>query len=146
MTTHEGKSIKLSDLRGNVVVLTFVYTRCPLPDFCPLMDRKFAELARRLEANPARARHVRLVSLSFDPDHDTPEILRKHALLRGVVPPLWTYAVATHQELQKIAAPLGLFYAPGAREIAHNLCTAVIDQQGRLARGSGNRAQQVGCG
>lgn len=46
MTSQDGKPVKLSDLRGNVVALTFIYTRCPLPDFCPLMDRKFSELAR----------------------------------------------------------------------------------------------------
>ena len=68
------------------------------------------------------------------PDHDTPEVLRKHAQMRGAAPPLWTYAVASHAELAKIAAPLGLFYAPGEREIAHNLCTVVIDPDGKLAR------------
>jgi protein SCO1 len=134
MTTQEGKPQRLSDLKGNVVVLTFIYTRCPLPDFCPLMDRKFAELARTVAALPSRARAIRLVSLSFDPDHDTPEVLRKHAQMRGAAPPLWTYAVASHAELAKIAAPLGLFYSPGEREIAHNLCTVVIDPEGKLAR------------
>jgi protein SCO1/2 len=134
MTTQDGKSQQLRDLRGDVVVLTFVYTRCPLPDFCPLMDRKFAELARQISLHPSRGRQVRLISLSFDPDHDTPEVLRKHAQIRGAAPPLWTYAVASHEELAKVAGPLGLFYAPGGREIAHNLCTAVIDRQGKLAR------------
>ena len=57
MTTQEGKPLKLSDLRGTVVVLTFIYTRCPLPDFCPLMDRKFGELAQRIGAIPERAAH-----------------------------------------------------------------------------------------
>ena len=52
MTTQEGKSLRLSDLRGNVVAITFIYTRCPLPDFCPLMDRKFGELASRIECRP----------------------------------------------------------------------------------------------
>jgi protein SCO1 len=134
MTGQDGHAIKLSDLRGNVVVLTFIYTRCPLPDFCPFMDKKFAELAGRIAAFPGRARQIRLISLSFDPDHDTPELLRKHAQSRGATPPLWSFAVASHAELAKIGAPLGLFYQPGASEIAHNLCTAIIDPQGRLAR------------
>jgi len=134
MTNQEGKAVKLSDLRGNVVVLTFIYTRCPLPDFCPLMDRKFADLAQHLSSFPGRARHVRLISLSFDPDHDTTDVLRKHAQIRGASPPLWSYAVASHDELAKIAAPLGLFYGPAKDEIAHNLCTAVIDRAGKLAR------------
>jgi len=134
MTTQDGKLLKLSELRGNVVVLTFIYTRCPLPEFCPLMDRKFADLSQKISTFPARAKHIRLISLSFDPEHDRPDVLRKHAEIRGAVPPLWTYGVAAHDELAKIAAPLGLFYEPGTNEIAHNLSTAVIDPQGKLGR------------
>ena len=134
MTTQEGETLKLSDLRGKVVVLTFIYTRCPLPDFCPLMDRKFAELADRIGAVAGRAEHVRLLSVSFDPEHDTPEVLRKHAENLGARPPLWRFAVASHEELGKVAAPLGLTYGPAAEEIIHNLSTAVIDPQGRLVR------------
>lgn len=134
MTTQDGKVLRLADLRGKVVALTFIYTRCPLPDFCPLMDRKFSALAQSISAFPERAKHIRLISLSFDPEHDTPDILRKHALIRGATPPLWSYAVASHEELAKIAPALGLFYGPTQGEIAHNLCTAIIDRQGKLAR------------
>jgi len=134
MTGQDGNTLKLSDLRGKVVVLTFIYTRCPMPDFCPLMDRKFSDLAQHVSIFPNKAKEIRLISLSFDPEHDTPEILHKHAQVRGAIPPLWTYAVATHPELAKIAAPLGLFFGPDGGEIAHNLCTAVIDPQGKLAR------------
>ena len=134
MTDQDGQAVKLSDLRGNVVALTFIYTRCPLPDFCPLMDKKFSELAQRIAAFPERARQIRLISLSFDPEHDTPDVLKKHAQIRGAMPPLWTYAVASHAELAKIGVALGLFYQPGDTEIAHNLCTAVIDTHGNLAR------------
>jgi protein SCO1 len=134
MTSQDGKVVKLSDLHGNVVALTFIYTRCPLPDFCPLMDKKFSELAQRLGSSPGRASKVRLISLSFDPEHDTPDLLRKHAQVRGATPPLWSYAVASHPELAKIGVPLGLFYQPGDSEIAHNLCTAIIDPSGNLAR------------
>ncbi len=134
MTGQDGKPLKLSDLGGKVVVLTFIYTRCPMPDFCPLMDRKFSELAQHLSGFPDRAAGIRLISLSFDPEHDTPERLRKHAAMRGAVPPLWTYAVASHEELAKIAPRLGLFFGPDGQEIAHNLCTAVIDRDGKLAR------------
>jgi protein SCO1/2 len=134
MTNQDGQAVKLGDLRGNVVALTFIYTRCPLPDFCPLMDKKFSELAQRIAAFPERARQIRLISLSFDPEHDTPDVLKKHAQIRGAMPPLWTYAVASHAELAKIGVALGLFYQPGDTEIAHNLCTAVIDPDGNLAR------------
>ena len=132
MTTQNGASLKLSDLKGKVVVLTFIYTRCPLPDFCPATDRAFGALAKQLGDVKGRADRVRLVSLSFDPEHDTPEVLRKHASVQGAVPPLWTYAVASHDELRKVAGPLGLTYGPMKDEIVHDLSTAVIDTQGRL--------------
>lgn len=134
MTGQDGKPFKLSDLRGKVIVLTFIYTRCPMPDFCPLMDRKFSELAQSLGAFPKRARDIRLISLSFDPENDTPEILSKHAKVRGATPPLWSYAVASHEELARIAPRLGLFFGPDGKEIAHNLCTAIIGPDGKLAR------------
>ena len=101
------------------------------------MDRKFSGLSQRLGAFPNRAKDIRLISLSFDPEHDTPDVLRKHAKIRGAAPPLWTYAVASHPELAKIAAPLGLFFGPDRGEIAHNLCTAVIDPRGNLAQTGG---------
>ncbi len=145
MTGQDGNALKLSDLRGKVVVLTFIYTRCPMPDFCPLMDRKFSDLAQHVAVFPNKAKDIRLISLSFDPEHDTPEILRKHAQVRGAIPPLWTYAVASHPELAKIAAPLGLFFSPDGGDIAHNLCTAVIDPRGNLARLEvGTQAESVG--
>ena len=134
MTGQDGKPIRLSDLRGKVVVLTFIYTRCPMPDFCPLMDRKLSELAQHLSAFPKRAKDIRLISLSFDPENDTPEVLRKHAAIRGAIPPLWSYAVASHEELAKVAPRLGLFFGADGKEIAHNLCTAIIDPRGKLAR------------
>jgi protein SCO1/2 len=112
MTGQDGRSVRLSDLRGKVVVLTFIYTRCPMPDFCPYMDRRFSELAQHLSSFPNRAKDIRLISVSFDPEHDTPAVLREHAKIRGAVPPLWSYAVASHEELGKVAAPLGWSSGP----------------------------------
>jgi protein SCO1/2 len=134
MTTQDGRTLRLSDLRGKVVVLTFIYTRCPLPDFCPLMDRKISELASLVGPDSERAQKVRLLSVSFDPEHDTPEDLARHAKAMGARPPLWTFAVASHVELQKVAEPLGLSYGPTEREIIHTLSTAVIGPDGRLVR------------
>ena len=119
---------------AKVVALTFIYTRCPLPDFCPALDGKFAELARRISAVPARAERVRLLSISFDPEHDTPAVLRAHAKLRGAKPPLWRFAVASHEELARVAGSLGLQYAPASGQVIHNRVAAVIGPGGRLAR------------
>jgi len=140
VTTQEGKTLRLSDLRGEVVILTFIYTRCPLPEFCPAIDAKFADLARRISTNPARAGRLRLLSVSFDPEHDSPEVLARHAERRGARPPLWTFAVASHDELAKVAGSLGLAYVPGTREVEHNLRTALIGPDGKLGKLEGGSA------
>ena len=98
------------------------------------MDRKFGELAGRIEAFPDRAGQVRLISLSFDPEHDTPAVLAKHASVRGATPAAVDFRGRHPPELAKIARPLGFFYGPRESDIAHNLCTAVIDREGKLAR------------
>ena len=95
----------------------------------------FAELAALVRARPGWADRVRLLSVSFDPEHDTPEALARHARSKGATPPLWTYAVAAHDELRGVAGPLGLDYAPlGDGSVLHNLCTAIVGPDGRLAR------------
>src|SRR3954471_589379 len=91
-----GRPHRFSEWRGRTVALTFIYTRCPLPDFCPLMDRQFADVAGKVAASPRRAEQVRLLSISFDPEHDTPEVLTKHAAVQGARPQLWMFAVASH--------------------------------------------------
>lgn len=134
MTTQAGKPLKLSDLRGKVVVLTFIFTRCPLPDFCPRMDAKFAELSKMIAAVPGRSEKVSLLSVSFDPEHDTPEVLARHAGFLGAKPPLWQFAVASHEELRKVVEPLGLMYGPTKDTIVHTLSTAMIGPDGKLIR------------
>jgi protein SCO1/2 len=134
MTTQDGTPLKLSDLRGKVVALTFIYTRCPLPDACPLLSRKFSEVADRLSTAPGRAERMRLLSVSFDPEHDTPEVLKKYATIQGAKPPLWTFAVASHAELARVAPGLGLSYGPRSDDIMHNLTAVVIDAEGRLVK------------
>lgn len=133
VTTQDGTTLHLGDLRGKVVALTFIYTRCPLPDFCPAVDQKFAELNRLASIPADRAARVALLSVSFDPKHDTPEVLRRHAKLRGAKPP-WSFAVATAEELARVGPLLGLDYYPESDQFAHNLVTAVVDPDGRLAR------------
>src|SRR5262249_57990521 len=127
MTGQDGRPLRLSDLRGKVVALTFIYTRCPLPDFCPRMDRKFAEASSQAAAVTGRADHLRFLSVSFDPEHDTPDVLARHARTQGARPPLWSFAVAPHDQLAKVAPALGLTYGPVKDEIIHNLIVAVID-------------------
>ncbi len=135
-TDENGQRFTLSSLRGRAVALTFIYTRCPYPTFCPLMDRQFKEVQGRIQADAALRGTVRLLSLSFDPDHDTAAVLKAHARELGTDPAVWTFATASRPDIEAFGAHFGLLISRDAKDptvITHSLATAVIDPRGRLA-------------
>jgi protein SCO1 len=133
LVSHRGASVSLPDWRGAAVVVTFIYTRCPLPDFCPLLDRRFAALQDAAAADPALAGRVRLLSVSFDPDLDTPDTLAAHAAKVGARGD-WHFATAPRDTVDRFAAAFGVTVIREAdRTITHNLRTAVIGPDGRVA-------------
>src|SRR5690606_20152415 len=77
LTNQNGEKIKFSDLKGKATAVTFIYRQCPLPEFCIKMSRNFSDAARRLIDDPEMKENVRLLSISFDPEHDTPEKLKQ---------------------------------------------------------------------
>jgi protein SCO1/2 len=126
----------LSSLRGHRVALTFIYTRCPLPDFCPLMDRHFQAVQREIKKTPALA-DVRLVSVSFDPQFDTPPVMKAHAERLEADPLIWTFVTGDREEITRFAARFGVAVERAEKnpiDITHNLRTAVIDAVGRLVK------------
>jgi protein SCO1 len=130
-----GQRRRLSEWRGSVLAVTFIYTRCPVPNFCPLMDRHFLAVQRALAADPHLAARAHLVSVSFDPDFDTPDVLSAHARRVGADPARWTFVTGARDELDPFAARFGVTTIRDDAtdwEIVHNLRTAVIDPQGRL--------------
>jgi protein SCO1 len=123
-----------STLRGHRVALTFIYTRCPLPEFCPLMDRHFASVQKTIQSTPALG-DVRLVTVTLDPEFDTPAVLNRHAQQLTADPAIWMFATAEPDELARFARQFGLFVEKdpaGGANLTHNLRTAVIDPDGRL--------------
>ncbi len=94
LTDQDGTPIALTDFKGSAVAITFIYTRCPLPQFCPLIDRRFAEVQKLVAADPALAGKVRLLSISFDPQFDRAATLRAHAGKLGADPTVWRFATA----------------------------------------------------
>jgi protein SCO1/2 len=132
---QSGTTKKLSDWRGEVVAVTFIYTRCPVPDFCPRMDRNFAAAQKLLAADGQLADRVHLLSVSFDPEYDTPEILRAHASRIGADPARWSFVTGPKEALDPFAAAFGVAVMRDDKpmqEILHNLRTAVIGKDGRL--------------
>jgi protein SCO1/2 len=134
LTDDRGGPLAMRELRGRAVALTFIYTRCPLPQFCPLMDRRFVDLQRLAKTDPALRDRVALVSVSFDPDADTASVLRAHAAKLGADPAVWRFATAPRDLVDPFANAFGVSVMREAdATITHNLRTAVIDPHGRLA-------------
>ena len=131
-----GAERRLSDWRGRVVAVTFVYTRCPIPDFCPLMDRHFQSAQRALAADPLLGTRAQLLSVSIDPAYDRPPVLAAHARRVGADRTRWTFLTGAPEAVEAFAWRFGVSVirdgAAGA-EIVHNLRTAVIGDDGRLA-------------
>jgi len=134
---HTGTPRRLSDWRGTAVAVTFIYTRCPLPDFCPRMDQHFAAVQKEIARDPALRKRVHLVSISFDPDFDRPAVLEAHATRAGADGATWSFVTGDRDDIDRFASRFGVSIIREDRtgqEIVHNLRTAVIDPQGRLAK------------
>jgi protein SCO1/2 len=130
-----GAQRKLADWRGRAVAVTFVYTRCPLPDFCPLMDKNFAAIQEAVTRDEQLRDRVRLLSVSFDPEYDTPAVLAGHAARAHANPAVWVFATGARDEVDRFASKFGVSIVrddPASREIVHNLRTAVIDPAGKV--------------
>lgn len=134
--TQDGRRIRFASFSGAPVVLTFVYTRCPLPTFCPLMDRHFAEMQAPLAQDPTLSR-VHLVTITFDPEYDTPAVLKQHARTLDADLRRWTFLTGSRDDIDRFAARFGLMVerAPNdPRGVTHNLRTAIVDADGKLVK------------
>jgi protein SCO1/2 len=136
LVDQDGKPRPMSTLRGHRVALTFIYTRCPMPDFCPLMDRHFQAIQREIKKTPALA-DVRLVSVSFDPQFDTPQVLKAHAAKFAADPLIWSFMTGERDEVARFASRFGVSIERAELnpiDITHNLRTAIIDSEGRVVK------------
>ena len=127
---QNGHPFRLQELRGKAVVLTFIYTRCPLPNYCPLMSRNFASLQERFAKDfPGK---VQLLSISFDPRFDTPATLRQYAAAFQKDDKDWTFATGSPEQINFVTSLFGLIQEPSNGFINHDLRTALIGPDGKL--------------
>lgn len=136
LLNQDNQPVRLSQYRGRPLVLTFIYTRCPLPDYCPLMSSNFYDIHRALQSLPKASGFPKLLTISFDPEYDTPAVLREYAL-RYMKPPRfdeWEFATGSPEEIRKITGYFGLTYYPEFDQISHTLVTAIIGPDGRVKK------------
>jgi protein SCO1 len=133
---QDGRAITMRDFAGRVLVVTFIYTRCPLPDFCPLMMRNLEAVRRRAHEAGIGGR-VALLAVTLDPEFDTPAMLRAYGesvLKDGARFEQWTLATGTNAQIDDVARFFGVTSQTEGGTITHTLSTAVIGHDGRIMR------------
>lgn len=141
LTNQDGKAISFKDFRGKALAITFIYSRCPLPEYCILMSRRFSDLAIQLNNSADLKDKVRLLSISFDPVTDTPETLKKYGIAYTKNPnydfTLWQLATAPDADIRKMADFFGLRYEVDLSNktiFNHSLRTVVIAPDGKVKK------------
>jgi protein SCO1 len=128
LADQQGKTVRLSDFHGKVLAIDFIYTRCPLPDVCPRLSANFSALQKHFRERLGT--DLVLLSVTVDPDYDTPAILAEYAKRWGADPRGWRFLTG---EVAKTAAQLGEVYWTDEGSIGHNSMTSIITRDGRLA-------------
>ena len=138
LVNQDGKTIHLKDFRGKALLVTFIYTRCPMPTACPLITSHFAKVNRDLARNKKTYDESHLISVSLDPTYDRPPVLRQYGLAYLDDDPSafshWEFADTTSGDLKKLAEAFGLQYSEENHQITHTMATTLIDGDSKVAQ------------
>ena len=133
-TNQNGERISLDTFRGQPFVLTFVFTRCPVPNFCPRMSNNFEELQAAVKAGSGTLGTTRLLSVTLDPDYDTPKILSEYAAFHHADSKIWTFATGDGKEIDSLTRAFSVYRQNEGGTISHGLATALINRDRRIER------------
>ena len=138
LVNQDGKTIHLKDYRGKALLITFIYTRCPMPTACPLITSHFAKVNRDLASDPKAYNASHLISISLDPGYDQPPVLRQYGLAylddNAGAFSHWEFADTTPGDLKKLAEAFGLQYNEENNQITHTMATTLIDPDSKVAQ------------
>ena len=138
LLNQSNRTIHLDQFRGKLLLTTFVYTRCTLADYCPRMSRNFATIDQQLAKDPKLYARTHLLSISFDPGYDTPQVLRSYGgaytgRFTAETFAHWDFAAPPAAELPQVAQWFGVGITPGdSGSLYHSLSTALIGKDGRI--------------
>jgi len=137
LRNQDGKQIRIQDYRGKALLLTFIYTRCPLPEYCTLMSNNFAQIDRALEQDSNVYARTHLLSVSIDPAYDTPQVLRSYGAAHTERYEKETFShweFASGDQVKEMAQFFGLTYVPEKDQIVHGLKTVIVAPDGKVAK------------
>ena len=146
LTTEAGEPLASSDLRGHVTLLTFIFTRCPVPEYCPAMALRFAQIQKAILADPKLAQSARLLSITLDPEFDRPAVLKAYGEAVGANPAVWEFATGSTDDIAALTKSFAVFNERNGVTLDHTLCTALVGADGRVReiwRGNGWRVDEV---
>jgi len=127
-----GRAVRLNDFHGQALAITFFYTRCPLPDYCPRLSKNFEMAQQTLEAMTNAPTNWHLISVTFEPEVDTPERLQNYGRSYLYDPDHWSFLTGSPDQIAALARACGVEYAPDAGTITHNFRTLIVDPNGHL--------------
>ena len=139
LRNQDNREIRIQNYRGKTLLLTFIYTRCPVPEYCTLMSDNFAQIERALGQDAELYGKTHLLSVSIDPAYDTPEVLRSYGAAHTEryekeTFAHWEFAGGTTQQVKDIAQYFGLTYFPDKDQIIHGLRTVIVKPDGRVGK------------
>ncbi len=139
LRNQDNREIHIKDYRGKTLLLTFIYTRCPVPDYCTLMSDNFAQIDRALGEDQELYGKTHLLSISIDPEYDTPKVLRSYGAAhteryQNETFAHWEFAGGTKEQVKEIAQFFGLTYFPEQDQIIHALRTVIIKPDGKVGK------------
>lgn len=129
LTDQTGRAVRLSQMRGEPVAVTFIYTRCPIATACPLTTTRFAKLDSMLKAKG----FGKLFTITVEPERDTPQVLAEYASHVKADPARWKFLTGDPKAVADVASRFGVIYYPEAGQVVHAQAVAVVDAAGRLA-------------
>ena len=139
LVNQDGKKIQLHDYRGKALLLTFIYTRCPLPEYCTLMSNNFAVVERQLQQQPEIYSKTHLLTISIDPEYDTPKVLRSYGAAhteryQDETFAHWEFATGTKEQVKDVAQFFGLRSYQATDQIVHGLKTVIVGPDGKVVK------------
>ena len=134
LTNQNGERISFDTFRGQPFVLTFVFTRCPMPNFCPRMSNNFEELQAAIKTGTGNLTRIRLLSVTLDPTYDTPNVLSEYAAFHHADRNIWSFATGDEKEIDSLARAFSVYRQSEGGTISHGLATALINKEGKIEK------------
>jgi protein SCO1 len=134
LTNQNGERISLDTFRGQPFVLTFVFTRCPVPNFCPRMSNNFEELQTAIKTGSGALAKTRLLSITLDPGYDTPKVLLDYAGFHHADSNVWTFATGDEKEIDALTGAFSVYRQNEGGTISHGLATALVNRDGAIEK------------